>query len=279
MMGVKGKNEYTVNGDVTVVTDSKGNTFLIDTEDIPRIEKYTWGIYDDRGYVIGFVNGKNVRLHRFIMGIVDDKELMIDHINHKRNDNRKANLRICTSQENNRNKNSKGYYNKCNGRYEVRLVVDRKNLYYGCYDTEEQARAVRIMAEKEHFGEFSSNAHLFNDPEILRLYEEVKYEVKRQGSHNDYIIHNNEVHIKATNTDEVFIIDLEDFEKIKDYTWISDRGMIKGSVNGKVQLLNRVILGITPEAKNLRIRYLDGNKFNFKKDNLQFIKSKRTKKK
>ena len=68
---------------------------LIDRE---IVEQYTWKI-DHNGYLATKINNKNVYMHNLLIG-----EILVDHINKIRTDNRRCNLRKCTSQENNRNR-------------------------------------------------------------------------------------------------------------------------------------------------------------------------------
>lgn len=68
---------------------------LIDKE---VIEEYNWQI-DSHGYVVTKINNKNTYMHNLLIG-----EYLVDHKNNNRVDNRRCNLRKCTSQENNRNR-------------------------------------------------------------------------------------------------------------------------------------------------------------------------------
>lgn len=79
-------------------TDSKGNCFIIDLDDIDKVKKYTW-IKNQYGY---FENPKAGKLHRFILGAKGKGE--IDHINRDQSDNRKQNLRYATFSENRQNR-------------------------------------------------------------------------------------------------------------------------------------------------------------------------------
>lgn len=90
-----------------MILESKkyGNlTCYIDLEDIEKIKPYRWcpykSPYSDNFYVqsTGRKNFSRIPLHRFITDCPKGKE--VDHINHNGLDNRKSNLRVCTSLEN-----------------------------------------------------------------------------------------------------------------------------------------------------------------------------------
>ena len=74
-----------------------GGYTLIDAEDLPLVEQFTWHI-DKLGYARTSFrqNGEQffVRLHQLILGIPLDRNLVSDHINRVRHDNRRSNLRI-----------------------------------------------------------------------------------------------------------------------------------------------------------------------------------------
>ena len=167
------KMQYTVENGIATFTTSSGIEFIVDEEDAERVVEYGWWV-NDNGYIQGWVNGKTVRLHRFLMGLLEsDKTLVVDHINHDKTNNCKCNLRICSHQENQRNKKDvKGIYKTSNGTYQAYIYVDGKKIHLGCYESEQMARAVRLIAEKEFFGNFSFNVDLFDDVETKRLYEE-----------------------------------------------------------------------------------------------------------
>ena len=171
----KNKNEgtvYIIENGVAVFVTSSGIKFTVDEEDAERVAEYTWAM-NGRGYLLARIKGKMVLLHRFILGVESAKTLIVDHINHDKTNNCKCNLRICSHQENCWNKKDvKGIYKTSNGTYQAYIHVDGKKIHLGTYESEQMARAVRLIAEKEYFGEFSSKVDLFDDVETKRLYEE-----------------------------------------------------------------------------------------------------------
>ena len=75
----------------------------------------------------------------------------IDHINGIRDDNRISNMRSVTSQENNQNRNTVKGYHWCNqkNKYISKITPkDKKTIYLGCFDNEEEARQAYLDAKK-----------------------------------------------------------------------------------------------------------------------------------
>lgn len=134
---------------------------IIDLDDIARVKQHKWSYHN--GYVI---NRKfNLSLHRFIMNNPSD-DVIIDHINRNPLDNRKCNLRPCSSQENCMNKgiqsnNSSGFpgvsYKKDKNKWKAYISINRRQIYLGYFDCIEDAIKARKQAEIDYFGEFSPN--------------------------------------------------------------------------------------------------------------------------
>ena len=278
----KQKMKYTVKDGVATFVDSKGRAFTVDEEDAERVAEYTWCV-TDRGYVAsGNVEGESTRLHRFIMGLgKEDKDLVVDHIQtglENRANNCKSNLRICSHQENQRNNNAKGYTKLLNGKYQPYISLEGKKIYLGCYDTEEQAKAIRIQAEQELYKEFSSNGHLFEDQNRLRLVEEalasIEYLHKNKVRLNDEddVVY---VTVSSKGIIKEFVIDLADYEIIKSYKWCANnKGQIVTRVNsGEMQLLARFLMGLE-KGDNKRVKFIDGNNLNFRRENLKVVECK-----
>lgn len=293
-------NEYSIDGDVATFYDSKGRTFTVDIEDVERVSQYTWILDTSTGYVVTRVNNGHIRLHRFIMNLSKGDKLIVDHIDHDKSNNCKANLRTCTQQQNNMNKNSKGVIKLDDNRWIAQIRINKRTIHLGTFTSEEYARAVRIKAEEYYFGEYSNSKELFNDPNIIRLYEEVKHKVehcfnidvvnkeaKQKNKHccksksrkgNEYRIDDDKVFIKVSNGEELFIVDLVDYERIKDYTWRFDRGQIRAYIDGKDHSLNRIILDLKQEDEDLQVRLINNDTLDFRRNNLRVIKVKKNKK-
>jgi len=152
---------------VKTYNNKKEDVFFIDLEELNEVKKYIWYI-NENGYVWGYINGENILLHRFIMGKyfdIVDKE--IDHMFQKTKDNRKVNLRICSSQENSWNKkyqeNETGFKgvskDKRQGNYRAVINYNDNKIELGTYKNLKDAIIVRVQAEDKYYKEFRSIDH------------------------------------------------------------------------------------------------------------------------
>lgn len=132
--------------------DIRGTRVLVDDQDVTVVLEYNWRITHD-GYVCTDVKRENgtwrkVGMHRIILN--DPPSQSVDHINRDKLDNRRSNLRACSTAENCRNiptrkrKSSKHRgVSKCsNGRWQVVLRINGKLKWCGVFDTEKEAAKV-----------------------------------------------------------------------------------------------------------------------------------------
>lgn len=157
----KSKNEVHVVGDIAYLKTTKGVTFKIDLIDLPSVSKYTWCQNKSGGYLVANVNNRVVRLSRYLLN--PPKNLFVDHINGDILDNTRTNLRACPPTGNSRNcniskNNSTGYpgISRVNsGKFRARIMVNRRELFLGLFNTIEEAIEVRKAAELQYFKEFA----------------------------------------------------------------------------------------------------------------------------
>lgn len=160
-----------------------GYVTKVDDGDYEALSKYHWHHRRARGgnkVYAGtsvYVGGKGAQykrrqvfMHRLIMGVVDaGRSVEVDHINGDSLDNRRANLRICTSSENKQNirnsTNAAGYkgvnvirpskkYRK--GGFAANIVVRGVRIYLGFFETAEMAALVYNAAAISYFGNFAA---------------------------------------------------------------------------------------------------------------------------
>jgi hypothetical protein len=164
------KNKFEIKGSVTEIMINCGGeelTAVIDTDNLPKVSSYagTWyGFRSGNTVYVLLVDGKDsIRLHRVIMNPEDNQ--IVDHKNRDGLDNRRINLRICTKGENNQNKNiaknnKSGYRGvslyKPNGRWIARLMVERKAIHLGYFDTPEEANEA-VLAAREAWMPFTND--------------------------------------------------------------------------------------------------------------------------
>jgi len=145
---------------------TQGKFTLVDEEDYEELYKYKW--YYHNGYAARSQynpitqKAPIVLMHRVIMNVKEGEE--VDHINHNTLNNRKCNLRVCTSAQNNQNrqfyKTGTSYYkgvswNTNKEKWIAQIIYNGKSIYLGTYTDEEQAARAYDKKAIEVHGEFA----------------------------------------------------------------------------------------------------------------------------
>ena len=158
-------NTYDLSGEYGIGWTTRGEPFYFDIEDYDKIKDYCWHS-EEKGYIVTDthnIHNRKIKMHRLLTGTILRSQ-HVDHINHKTNDNRKSNLRVCTAAENNWNvekriDNSSGYpgvsWHKRDLCWEVHIQVNKHPMYIGRFNSFEDAVNARVAAEEKYFKEFS----------------------------------------------------------------------------------------------------------------------------
>lgn len=121
------------------------------------------------GYLIGYIDGLMVRMHRVIWKMMtgeDPHPLEVDHRDGDQSNMRWRNLRIATrsqqrmnsSVQSNNQSGVKGVWPRANGRWVARIQANGVNHHLGTFSRIEDAIAARQAAERIHHGEWSHGA-------------------------------------------------------------------------------------------------------------------------
>lgn len=146
-----------------------GVSILVDDEDFSSLPKTGWYIQDGyarRSQRVGpRSEGKQllISMHRQIMGLQPGDKRQVDHINRNRLDNRRCNLRICTKDENSRNRTMhsnnllgvKGVSAHGN-KFRSEIQINKRRIYLGLHPTVELAKEFYDLAAQMIHGEFAS---------------------------------------------------------------------------------------------------------------------------
>lgn len=144
----------------------------LDPEDEYLLAKYSWSI-QSKGYAQTIVchdkKPTAILMHRVIMNA--PKSMWVDHINGDTLDNRRSNLRLCTSSQNHQNcgkqiNNKTGYKGVCgrlpaNKKFLASIQSNYKLYHLGLYETPRQAAIAYNNAAILLHGKF---AHLNEIP-------------------------------------------------------------------------------------------------------------------
>ena len=159
-----------------------GTEFVIDADDIQRVNDFYWS--DEDGYV---VSSEGLRMHRFILGITD-KNTIVDHVNRNKRDNRKSNLRIATAFGNaaNHSKSSGDktgyigvYFSRSNQLYEVKVGYNNRRIRLGSSKDDLILLAQMYNIAAEYF--FGDYVGELNDvpPPAPELVEKILWKCKK----------------------------------------------------------------------------------------------------
>lgn len=144
----------------------RGYSYLIDDSDFDTVSQHSW-CRAAGGYLHSSINKKHTYLHRWLLQAKRNQQ--VDHINGNKADNRRSNLRLCSSIENNWNTKSKGKTSKyrgvcrCRNKWQSRIRIGNgTRIWLGVFNTEEEAAEAYRTAEIKYHGEFAYNEELRN---------------------------------------------------------------------------------------------------------------------
>lgn len=147
-----------------IISLTKGKQTIVSDDDYEYLIRWKWYFKD--GYaatnmVSADRKRSTIRMHRLLLRTPPGFDT--DHINGDKLDNRRENLRVATRGQNqwNRKKQNgtskyKGiYWNRQNCKWHVQLQVNKKKIWLGYYDNEEDAYAAYQDAAAKYHGMFT----------------------------------------------------------------------------------------------------------------------------
>ncbi|UCD53067.1 MAG: HNH endonuclease [Phycisphaerales bacterium] len=158
--------------EVRYIPLTKGLFATVDAADYEALSQYKWTalVTGEKVYAIRNEKGKTILMHRQIMN--PPKGLVVDHIDGSGVNNRRANLRTCTRQQNLCNTRPRGGRSKYKGvRYDKRrkkwiaeITYKGKKHYLGAFDNEIEAAQAYDAEAVELFGPYARLNFPAHDP-------------------------------------------------------------------------------------------------------------------
>ena len=156
---------------VGIVPLSKGLEAVVDLADLALVSPFNWSslctayghAYAQRSFTVDRVT-KAILMHRLLTDC--PAGMVVDHINGNGLDNRRANLRICTHNDNMKNQvvhrinklQAKGVWQpKGKKSYRASITFNGRQIRLGSYGTVEEAAAAYKGAAKALAGEFAND--------------------------------------------------------------------------------------------------------------------------
>lgn len=160
---------------------TQGFVAIVDAADYEALAAFVWTASRNRSTIYAGRKARDddgvrrtIKMHRVIMG--PPPGLVVDHINGDGLDNRRANLRICTHSENQRNRRSaNGSSSQYLGvswiaqrsKWQARIRYGGKQHHLGLYPSEIDAAKAYDAAAQKHFGQFA-NPNFHRSPSHVR---------------------------------------------------------------------------------------------------------------
>ncbi len=147
-------------GDVKRIPVGDGQYALVDAADYDWLKQWTWHLHN--GYATRRENGRTIYMHREIVKAPEGTP--VDHTNHNKLDNGRRNLRLCTREENTRNRRKRagsssrfkgvGYWRRRHNWYAT-ISLGGLPFWLGYFADEIEAARAYDRKAVEFFGEFA----------------------------------------------------------------------------------------------------------------------------
>lgn len=148
------------------IKSTNGTESMVDDEDFEFLDQWNWRLSTSGYFIHSVVGKKAIIMHRLILQKHNLYKygLEVDHINRNRIDNRKENLRMCTSSQNKGNvgplkSNKTGYkgvaWKRLRNQWEVHISFNKKYMFLGYFNDPKEAGDAYIKKHKELYGEYS----------------------------------------------------------------------------------------------------------------------------
>ena len=158
---------------------TQGKFAIVDAEDYPRLARHKWAVSQSRYnfYACRWIHGKKISMHRLILNAPHG--MLVDHIDGNGLNNRKANLRLCTITQNNRNsrpyRNATSKYKgvcweKACRKWYAKIKPNRKTISLGLFTDQIEAAVAYDRKAEVLFGEFA----YLNFPQLVEFRRHVE---------------------------------------------------------------------------------------------------------
>jgi hypothetical protein len=146
---------------------TQGQVALIDDDDFERVDAFkdwyaVWNPHARTFYAVRHgENTSHIFMHRFILGAT--RGTKVDHGDHNGLNNRRYNIRLCTSSQNAANdrtpkNNSTGYKGvtlASNGKFIAKIMIHDRYIYLGRFKSALEAARAYDSKARELFGVFA----------------------------------------------------------------------------------------------------------------------------
>lgn len=150
---------------IAVVPLTGGLNAIIDLEDLPTIAPFAWSASIRMGtaYAVTQRNRLSIYMHRLVCAVSDAR--LIDHRDFDGLNNTRANLRICSKQQNTTYSRKSGRgaskfkgaaFHRASGLYHATIVVGGSQFSLGYFHSPEHAAAAYDAAAIKYFGAFAA---------------------------------------------------------------------------------------------------------------------------